>query len=135
MPGRLPQGENKLGDLSLFFDGASGRGQVGAGGFLVLNRSGECLVVGGKFYGPKHTNNVAEARAMVDGLKAVGSMITDTVREVVIKGDSDLVIGFMTRRFKPKKKDLTLLVKEAWGVVRSWKKVRAHFFHIPRDLN
>jgi hypothetical protein len=48
---------------------------------------------------------------MVDGLLVVGKLITMDVKEVVVKGDSDLVIGFMTKRFKPKKRDLTLLVK------------------------
>lgn len=69
------------------------------------------MAVGGKYYGPKHSNNVAEARAMVDGLQKLALFITPAVKEVVVKGDSDLIIGFMTRRFKPKKKDLTLMVK------------------------
>lgn len=67
--------------------------------------------VGGKYYGPKHSNNVAEARSMVDGLRAVGEFISSSVREVIVKGDSDLIIGFMTKRFRPKKRDLTLLTK------------------------
>lgn len=48
---------------------------------------------------------------MVDGLQKLALFITPEVKEVVVKGDSDLIIGFMTRRFKPKKKDLTLMVK------------------------
>lgn len=35
MPGRLPSGEEKWGDLTLFFDGASGKGAIGAGGYVV----------------------------------------------------------------------------------------------------
>lgn len=111
MPGRLPAGEEKWGDLTLFFDGASGKGSIGAGGYLVLDRQGQCLVVGGKYYGPHHTNNVAEARSMVDGLVALRKLLTPDIKSVIVKGDSDLIIGFMTKRYKPKKRDLTLLVK------------------------
>lgn len=35
MPGKLPSGETRLGDLILHFDGASAKGQVGAGGYIV----------------------------------------------------------------------------------------------------
>lgn len=92
-------------------------------------------MVGGKYYGPKHTNNVAEARAMVDGLVELGKLLSPEIKSVVVKGDSDLIIGFMTKRFKPKKRDLTLLMKHAWEEIKSWVKVRAHFYHVPREFN
>lgn len=102
---------------------------------MIFDREGSVVRAGGKYYGPRHTNNVAEARAMVDGLAEMSGCITPAVKSVVVKGDSDLVIGFMTRRFKPKKRELTLLVKAAWEAVKGWKHVRAHFYHVPRDLN
>lgn len=72
---------------------------------------------------------------MIDGLAEIPRFITPMVKEVVIKGDSDLIIGFMTKRFKPKKKELALMVKRAWEQVKSWRTVRAHFFHVPREFN
>lgn len=69
------------------------------------------------------------------GLVEVGRYLGPDMRNVVIKGDSDLVVGFMTRRFKPKKKDLALLVKAAWDIIKSWKSVRARFYHVPREFN
>lgn len=72
---------------------------------------------------------------MLDGVIAMTPLIDINIKSVVLKGDSDLIIGFMAKRYKPKKKELSLIIKQTWEVVKGWKTVKAKFLHVPRDLN
>ena len=60
-----------------------------------------------QWYGAaKSTNNEAELEALSAGLKWVGENLQRVVTsgQLLVVGDSDLVIGFLTRRFKPSRK-------------------------------
>ena len=81
------------------------------GGYLLFHPSGRCIGGQGKWYGSSApTNNVAEASAVADGLDYVSSLHLPVSRLMVI-GDSDLVINFMLRRYKPGKRELVLLME------------------------
>ncbi len=49
--------------LHLQFDGGSCSG-IGSGGFVIVDPQGEEIMRGGAYFGPGHTNNEAEARAL-----------------------------------------------------------------------
>lgn len=102
-------------EYRLYFDGGC-PGGIGSGGYLMYAPSGECIGGGARWYGKSApTNNVAEASAVVDGLRYVSGCDVNINRLTVI-GDSDLVINFMTRRYKPGKRELVLLMEQ----VRRW---------------
>lgn len=86
---------------------------MGTGGCIVFAPGGECVAAWASYYGEDtHTNNRAEARALVEvmeWLKSHEDRLGDC--PVVIYGDSQLVMDFCNRRARPSVHDLYSLVQ------------------------
>ncbi len=55
-------------------------------------------------------------------------------KTLLVRGDTNLIISFMTRAARPGKRELVILVKEAQDTLRGWgRKVR--FQWVPREEN
>lgn len=89
----------------------------GGWGFRVLI-DGKVLL-DGSGYLPAATNNVAELRAAIEGLKAAKKHIADTkpvTTEVTLISDSQLVLGYANGRYKCKAIHLAKLYIEVKGL-------------------
>ena len=120
--------------VRLYFDGGARKTGVGYGGFLAWTSAGICLGGAGHYYGTDApTNNEAEAHALTDSLEWMLSMLGDTGgRNLIMHGDSALVIAFMQRRYKPGKPALVRAVTTARRLVANHRNIRAYFVHVPR---
>lgn len=98
-------------------DGGS-RGNPGqaAGGAVVIDpESGEVLAELGVYVGVA-TNNVAEYRGMIIGVRRALEIAPDA--ELHVKMDSKLVVEQMSGRWKIKHPAMRELAREAWEILR-----------------
>jgi probable phosphoglycerate mutase len=112
-------------------DGGS-RGNPGPAGYgaVVLDAgTGEVLVERAEGIGVA-TNNVAEYRGLLAGLRAAADLGADTVD---VRMDSKLVVEQLSGRWKIKHPDLQPLAAEARELARSFRAIRYEW--IPRELN
>ena len=82
---------------------------------MLTDPKGACYAGGGWYYGRDcATNNVAEAQTMVRALRIVkaGDWV-DHRGTLLVRGDTNLIISFMTKAARPGKRELVILVKEA----------------------
>jgi ribonuclease HI len=116
--------------LILRTDGAS-RGNPGhaAAGIVIETPDGE-IAARGKLYLGVMTNNQAEYRALILGLKAVTHYHPTLVRVYM---DSDLVVNQMRGTYKVRNPDLEPLWREARELVSALPAVT--FDHVPRAQN
>ena len=76
----------------------------------------------GKWYGlDAPTQNIAEAQAMLDGLAYIRQRQLQG-EHVLVLGDSELVINFLTRAYKPKLRELVVRVQVAHEWQRGWRR-------------
>jgi probable phosphoglycerate mutase len=109
--------------------GARGNPGVAAGGAVVLDAStGAVLVELGVYVGIA-TNNVAEYRGMIEGLRAAFERDPASVR---VRLDSKLVVEQMTGRWKIKHPDMQVLAREARELIAGR---HVSFEWIPREQN
>jgi ribonuclease HI len=96
--------------LTLQFDGGS-RGNPGPAGIgvVILAPDGTPLVTLGRFIG-KATNNVAEYRGLITAMEEALKL---GATNVVIRGDSELVIKQMKGEYRVKSPDMKPLYEEA----------------------
>jgi ribonuclease HI len=114
----------------LYFDGCS-KGNPGLGGAgAVLYKDGEEIWGSSQLVGEKVTNNVAEYIGLIMGLKEV---YTRQIKNIIVRGDSQLVIKQMKGEYKVKSSNLVeyyqqakLLEKHVGNIV---------FEHVYRDKN
>jgi len=112
-------------------DGGS-RGNPGPAGFGTVVRdadTGEVLAERAESLGTT-TNNVAEYRGLIAGLRAAAEL---TPSAVDVRMDSKLVVEQMSGRWKVKHPDLQALAREAVSIVRELPAVT--FGWVPRELN
>ncbi|MEV8536540.1 bifunctional RNase H/acid phosphatase [Streptomyces sp. NPDC051211] len=112
-------------------DGGS-RGNPGPAGYgaVVLDpASGETLAERAEFIGVA-TNNVAEYKGLIAGLKAARELSPDAV--VLVRMDSKLVVEQMSGRWKIKHPDMKPLAAEA---ARILPRSQVTYEWIPRELN
>lgn len=112
-------------------DGAS-RGNPGpaAGGAVVLDPgSGETLVTVGKLCGVA-SNNVAEYRGMIEGIRAAWGISPGAKLTVFM--DSKLVVEQMSRRWKIKHPGMQTLAQEARELIAGG---TVTFEWVPREKN
>lgn len=111
-------------------DGGS-RGNPGPGalGYVLCDASGAEVEARGEFLGTC-TNNVAEYRALIAGLHAA---TRHSVRSLVVRMDSELVVRQMLGQYKVKNEGLKPLHAEAKQVAAKLGAVR--FESVPRDDN
>jgi ribonuclease HI len=117
-------------DLIVEADGGSrGNPGIAAGGAVVLDAvSGDVLVELGVYVGIG-SNNVAEYRGMIEGLRAAFEREPASVR---VRLDSKLVVEQMTGRWKIKHPDMQALAREARELLAGR---RVSFEWIPRAQN
>ena len=116
--------------LILRTDGAS-RGNPGhaSAGIVIETPDGE-VMARGKLYLGVMTNNQAEYRALILGLKAVAHYHSALVRVYM---DSDLIVNQMRGTYKVRHPDLEPLWREARELVKALPAVT--FDHVPRAQN
>lgn len=116
--------------LTLRTDGAA-RGNPGpaASGVVVQTESGE-VIAREKAYLGRLTNNQAEYRALIAGLKLVATLQPTAVR---VKMDSELVVKQMRGEYRVKAPDLLPLFEEARALMKALPGVQ--FTHVPRAEN
>lgn len=129
-----PKGEVDQREAPLYLilrtDGAS-RGNPGhaAAGIVIETPSGE-IAARGKIYLGVMTNNQAEYRALILGLKAVAHYHPALVRVYM---DSDLIVNQMRGTYKVRHPGLEPLWREARELVKALPAVT--FDHVPRAQN
>tara|TARA_Y100000816_G_scaffold286143_1_gene266803 strand:+ start:8312 stop:8863 length:552 start_codon:yes stop_codon:yes gene_type:complete len=114
----------------LYFDGCS-RGNPGlSGAGAVLYEDGKEISSRSVFIGNKETNNVAEYVALINGLEMA---IEKNIQELVVKGDSSLVIKQMKREWKVKHADMMHYFTQARELDS---KIKSVFYqYVPRERN
>ena len=87
----LDDSDGKSESITMYFDGCSkgNPGKSGAGVCFVDDTSGEEIWSRSQFVGDHVTNNVAEYNGLLMGLK---ELVKRDVKQIIIKGDSKLVI-------------------------------------------
>lgn len=114
----------------LYFDGCS-RGNPGlSGAGAVLYEDGKEISSRSVFIGNKETNNVAEYVALINGLEMA---IEKNIQELVVKGDSSLVINQMKREWKVKHAGMMHYFTQARELDS---KIKSVFYkYVPRERN
>lgn len=114
----------------LHFDGGS-RGNPGPAGYgYVIERpDGERMDAAGDAIGIA-TNNVAEYRGLIEGMRRAREL---GIRQLVVHGDSKLVIEQMKGAWKVRAEGLKALHREARQLAGSFESVR--FEHVLRAGN
>jgi ribonuclease HI len=121
-------------NLILFIDGGS-RGNPGpaATGLIIATPDGTEVLTRGEYIG-EATNNVAEYKALLSGLKRAPDYLkTAPAPELEVRSDSELLVKQMKGEYRVKNAGLIPLVIEAQKLVRGFKKVT--FRHIYRESN
>ena len=115
---------------TIFTDGAA-RGNPGKGGAgaVCFSPDNESIFEKKEYLGDFVTNNVAEYRAVLLGLK---TFFKDFDSPVEVKVDSELICKQLNREYKVKNPDLKKLYNEVLSLVDG-KDVR--FFHVRREEN
>jgi ribonuclease HI len=116
--------------VEVWFDGAA-RGNPGpaAIGAVVRSPDGPLLATVSERIG-ETTNNVAEYKALIAGLKAARAI---GARRVSVRGDSMLVVNQMLGAWKINHPNLRPLAAEARALLNSFD--HADIMHVRRELN
>lgn len=90
-----------------YFDGAC-QAHIGGGGFALWDDKGVLRTAQYRYYGKAQaTNNESECQALLDTLSfALKHPELLGNKKLLLRGDSALIINFMTRKNTPKKKSL-----------------------------
>ena len=114
----------------LYFDGCSkgNPGKAGAGAVIYKNNM-EVFSIS-IFVGEKETNNVAEYTGLLIGLKEAVKL---GIKDLVVNGDSQLVIKQMKGEYQVKAPNLIKLFTEAKQLEKEFEKIT--FNHVYRTEN
>lgn len=114
---------------TLYTDGGS-RGNPGPAGIgFVLSCENDREVAGGEYVG-ETTNNQAEYRALLAGLRRARE---EKVSELLCRLDSQLIVRQLTGEYRVKDADLKPLFAEVQNLAASFEKIS--FEHVPREEN
>lgn len=117
-------------DLVMRFDGASkGNPGVSGAGAVIYKNDAE-LWSGYTFVGEKETNNVAEYHGLILGLT---NAIELNIKNLIVEGDSQLVIKQMNGDYKVNSENLKKLYMAAKQLEKSFDKII--YNHIYREKN
>src|SRR3954462_8789921 len=107
--------------LVLEFDGGS-RGNPGPAGIGIVLRAADRtpLVTLGRFIG-RATNNVAEYRALITAMEKAREL---GASDILIRGDSELIIKQMRGEYRVKHPDMKELYEQAQSLVSQFDKVK-----------
>ncbi|MDD3711726.1 MAG: ribonuclease HI family protein [Patescibacteria group bacterium] len=116
--------------IIMFTDGGA-RGNPGPAGIGVVlyNKKKEKIAEVSKYLGIA-TNNQAEYRALIEGLKKAKEL---GAKELEVFLDSELVVKQLNREYKVKNKDLAPLFLEVYNLSLSFSKIV--FKHVYREEN
>jgi ribonuclease HI len=117
----------------LFFDGGSAPTNPGptAGAFVIYRpSSGEAILFKGGKYIEHSTNNVGEYTGLLTGLERC---VHEGIKNVLIHGDSSLVINQISGKWKVKCEHLKVLHSECMRLISLLDEVGCKW--IPRKLN
>ena len=118
------------GNYKLFSDGAC-RGNPGVGGAgAVITDAGENVIWEGREYLGHCTNNIAEYRALILGLKGASSHGYNNL-EVYL--DSELLAKQINGSYRIKNENLKVLMKDVRNLLASFNSVVVN--HVPRLQN
>ena len=115
----------------IFFDGGS-RGNPGPSGcgFVIMNNNEtEIIAQGSEFLG-KNTNNYAEYMGVILGMEKALEL---GINNLIIKGDSQLVIKQLLKEYSVKSPNLIPLYLKAAKSLLHFNSVK--LYHIKRNLN
>ncbi len=124
--------------LIIYSDGGA-RGNPGPAAIGVVVGDPKADARASKSYGEaigSTTNNVAEYKAVIFGLKKAKSLLGgDKAKEteVEVRADSELIVSQLEGRYKIKEENLKLLFIDIWNLKQDFKSVS--FVHIPREKN
>lgn len=114
----------------LQFDGSS-KGNPGPAGIgAVIYKNNDEIWGAAKYLGDYKTNNQAEYSALIYGLKQA---IELGIEELLVFGDSQLVINQMNQIYKVKNIVLLELYNETYQLTKQFKYIE--FIHVYRDKN
>jgi ribonuclease HI len=116
--------------VTIYCDGAA-RGNPGPAGIgvVVEGPRGRVLAEIGEGIGTA-TNNVAEYRAVLEGLRRARDL---GATEVLVRSDSKLLVEQLSGRFRVKNPTLIRMHGEVRALMREFDEVR--FEHVPREFN
>lgn len=115
---------------SLTFDGGS-RGNPGPSAAAAVLTCEDGTVEGSSIYLGEVTNNIAEYKALILGIKLAQRF---GVKDLSIKGDSKLVVNHLNGVWSCNAPSLSHLLKEADGLLSGWF-ISWEIDHIPRKKN
>ena len=110
--------------------GARGNPGPAGIGFVIKDPNNKILVEKGQYIGEK-TNNEAEYLALIEGLKEVSKM--NTIEEVKVIADSELMIKQLNGEYKVKQEHLKILFNEIKKLEQSIGKIV--YTHVKREFN
>jgi ribonuclease HI len=114
----------------LFSDGAC-RGNPGVGGAgAVITDARESVVWEGKEYLGQCTNNIAEYRALILGLKGA---LAHGYKSLEVYLDSELLVKQINGSYRVKNKNLKVLINEVYSLLTSFESVQVK--HVLRSHN
>jgi ribonuclease HI len=114
----------------MYFDGCS-KGNPGPAGIgAVIYQHADELWGGSQYIGDKKTNNQAEYSALIFGLQHA---IDHNIKEMLVYGDSQLVINQMNNVYKVKHPFLIFLYNQARELTTQFNYIE--FKHILRNKN
>ena len=114
----------------MYFDGCS-KGNPGlAGAGAVIYTNNEEIWSGSYFVGTQSTNNEAEYAGLILGLKKACEL---NIKNIFVKGDSQLVINQMTGKYSCNSPNLIPLFKSAKKLEENFENIE--YKHVLRNFN
>ena len=112
------------------FDGGS-RGNPGPAGcgYVIYDHDNNIVCEDSRYLGVQ-TNNYAEYMGLVEGLKKA---IELNIQDLIIKGDSLLVIKQLNGSYNVKSENLKPLYENAHSLTKNIKRIQ--YIHINREMN
>lgn len=124
--------------LVIYIDGGA-RGNPGPAAIGVVVEDPSISSGQAKSYGEaigNMTNNIAEYKAVIFGLKKAKSLLGGKKAEetdVEVRADSELIVSQLNGEYKIKEESLKPLFIDVWNLKQDFKSVA--FIHIPREKN
>lgn len=117
-------------NYEMYFDGCSkgNPGRAGAGSVIYKNNNE--LFANVLFVSEHDTNNVAEYTGLIMGLEVA---IKNNIKDLIVKGDSLLVIQQMNGKYQVKSDNLIKLYKRAKELEKCFNSI--HYYHVYRKDN
>jgi ribonuclease HI len=125
-----PELDNKIIEYKLNFDGCS-KGNPGlSGAGAVIYHFNIEIWAEGLYIGKNYTNNYSEYMGLIFGLQQAKKL---NIKNLIVEGDSLLVINQMKGKYKCNSADLLNLYRQAKELEKSFERIE--YYHIYRNYN